>query len=222
MYPPLRPRPMPSASPALTTTRRDPWPSTSRRAGPRAPDRGQRLERGLTLVEVARGRGRLHHRVLAGDVVGRTPGSRSGRAPRGPRRGRAARASPCTTSAPSSRSSAHSRSASARWRDPSGTRGGRRTRAPTRPPRGTGRRRRRRTWPRRRRSASRASAARIAATRPSIMSLGAHHVGSGLDVTRPPCARAARASRRSPPRRRAGRRSDRATCTRTGRRPSAA
>src|SRR5581483_7135925 len=34
-------------------------------------DRGQRLDRGGPLVEVARGGGGLHHRVLAADVVGR-------------------------------------------------------------------------------------------------------------------------------------------------------
>src|SRR4051812_9407146 len=37
--------------------------------GARAPDGGQRLERGLPLVEPAVLRGRLHHRVLARDVV---------------------------------------------------------------------------------------------------------------------------------------------------------
>ena len=45
-------------------------------------------------------------------------------------------------------------------------------RAPSRPPRGTARRTRRRTWPRRRRSASRAAPRGSRATRPSIMSLG--------------------------------------------------
>src|SRR5207237_6269350 len=38
--------------------------------GARALDRRQRLERRLPLVEPAAPRGRLHHRVLAGDVVG--------------------------------------------------------------------------------------------------------------------------------------------------------
>ena len=40
------------------------------RSAPGTLDRGQRLERGRALVQVAGRRGRLHHRVLAGDVVG--------------------------------------------------------------------------------------------------------------------------------------------------------
>ena len=39
--------------------------------GAGALDRGERLERGLPLVEMAGRGGRLHHRVLPGDVVGR-------------------------------------------------------------------------------------------------------------------------------------------------------
>ena len=114
--------------------------------GAGAADRGQGLEHGGALVEPAGGRGGLDHRVLAADVVG---GDRHARrvlhaaddVEVGQRgldhdhvgallRGRAApRAAPRR-----------------RWPGPSGSRGGRRRPASSRPPRGTGRRRPRRTW----------------------------------------------------------------------------
>ena len=88
-----------------------------------------------------------------------------------------------TMSAPSSTSSAPRAAPRRRWPDPSGSRGGRRTPASSRRPRGTGRRRRRRTSRSRRGSACRRSPprrarARIAPTRPSIMSLGRDDVGA--------------------------------------------
>ena len=139
---------------------------------------GQRLEDGGALVEVPGGGGGLDHRVLAADVVG---GDRQ------PRRVLDAaddvevgqrRLDHDDVGALLDVEQRLAQRLVAVGRDPSGSRGGRRTPASSRRPRGTGRRRRRRTSRCRRRSACRlrpssSSAARIAPTRPSIMSLGA-------------------------------------------------
>ena len=170
------------------------------------------------------GGGRLDHRVLAADVVG---GDRQ--------LGRLADAADHVEVGQRGLDHEHvgalvlveprlAHAPRGRWRDPSGSRGGRRRRARSRPPRGTARRRRRRTSRCRRRSASRTgrprrARARIAPTRPSIMSLGATTSAPGLRPGRPRCGRAARASRRC--RRRRPARSTPQwpwSCTRTGRR----
>ena len=142
--------------------------------GAGALDRGQRLERGLPLVEVARARRRPSPSRTRRRRCTRRPGSRSARARRGSRRGTGSAGLTISTSAPSATSSSHSRSASRTFAGihlVAAAVAERRRRA--RPPRGTGRRTRRRTSPSRRRSASPGSASRIAPTRPSIMSLGA-------------------------------------------------
>ena len=114
--------------------------------GAGAADAGQRLEHGGALVEQAGGGGGLEHGVLAADVVG-GDGQAGGvldaadhvevgqRGLDHDHVGALGRVELGLAHAPR-----------ARWPGPSGSRAGRPARARTRPPRGTGRRTRRRTW----------------------------------------------------------------------------
>ena len=164
---------------------------------------GQRLEDRPVAVDPAVRRGRLDHRVLAADLVGRDRhvdgvAHRAHHVEVGQRR-----LDHHDVGALGDVQRDLAQRLAAVRRRPAGRCGGRRTAARTRPPRGTGRRRRRRTSPRRRGSATSVKPA-LVERRADGADLAVHHPagptsGRRPRPARPPSRRSAPASRRCRP-----------------------